>query len=118
MYDIKAYDEQVHINCTGHSNKIILDNLKYIDEMGKSVEVRIPYVPNYNSNEIDGISGFLSKLKNIKRVRVPAYHNLAGSKYESLGMECNLPEIVPSEKERADAETAVNKIIKNSINEL
>ena len=29
LYDVKAIDEDVHIKCTGHSNKIILENLKY-----------------------------------------------------------------------------------------
>ena len=35
LYDIKSFDEDVHIKCTRQSNKIILDNLKYIDSLGK-----------------------------------------------------------------------------------
>jgi pyruvate formate lyase activating enzyme len=31
LYDIKAFDEDVHIRCTGQSNKLILENLKHID---------------------------------------------------------------------------------------
>ena len=45
LYDIKAIDEDVHKKCTGQSNKQILDNLKYIDDCGKNIEIRIPYVP-------------------------------------------------------------------------
>ena len=30
LYDIKAYDEDIHIRCTGVSNKQILENLKYL----------------------------------------------------------------------------------------
>jgi pyruvate formate lyase activating enzyme len=52
LYDIKAYDEDVHIKCTGQSNKIILENLRYIDSCGKKTEIRIPYVPVYNDNQI------------------------------------------------------------------
>lgn len=51
LYDIKAADEATHIKCTGRSNKIILENLLYLDKCGKQIEIRIPYVPNYNSSE-------------------------------------------------------------------
>lgn len=107
LYDIKAYDENVHIKCTGRSNKQILDNITYIDKIGKSIEVRIPYVPNYNSGEITAIAEFLSELKNVKAVKVLPYHNLAGSKYKSLGMECDLPKIVPTKAEIVAAEEII-----------
>ena len=99
LYDIKAIDEEVHIRCTGQSNKIILENLKYIDSLGKSIEIRIPYVPNFNTDQIEKIADFLRPLKNIKAVRVLPYHNFAGSKYTALGMENNLPETLPTDEE-------------------
>ena len=99
LYDLKAYDEEVHIKCTGQSNKMILDNLQYIDACGKKIEIRIPYVPEYNSDETEKIADFLSELKNITKVRVLPYHNYAGSKYEALDMENTLPERVPDEAE-------------------
>lgn len=104
LYDIKAIDEDVHIKCTGQSNKVILDNLKYIDSCGKAIEVRIPYVPEYNSNQIKKIAEFLRTLKNIKAVKVLPYHNYAGSKYAALNMENTLPKILPTEEEIKNAE--------------
>lgn len=95
LYDIKAFDEDVHIKCTGQSNRLILDNLKHIDSCNKPIEVRIPFVPEYNNGEIDKIGKFLSTLKNRTKVRVLPYHNYAGSKYDSLGMENTLPEKLP-----------------------
>lgn len=99
LYDIKAIDEEVHIKCTGQSNKIILENLKYIDSCNKSIEIRIPYVPNYNNNQIEKIARFLRPLKSIKKVKVLPYHNYAGSKYAALGMENTLPRNLPTEEE-------------------
>lgn len=99
LYDIKAYDEDVHIKCTGQSNKIILENLRYIDSCGKKTEIRIPYVPVYNDNQIEKIAQFLSELKNCMKVRVLSYHNYAGSKYTSLDMENNLPKVLPTQKD-------------------
>ena len=104
LYDIKAIDEDVHIKCTGQSNMVILDNLKYIDSCGKAIEVRIPYVPEYNSNQIKKIAEFLRTLKNIKAVKVLPYHNYAGSKYAALNMENTLPKILPTEEEIKNAE--------------
>ena len=104
LYDIKAIDEDVHIKCTGQSNKVILYNLKYIDSLGKKIEIRIPYVPEYNSHQIKKIAEFLKQLKNIKAVKVLPYHNNAGSKYAALGMENTLPQILPTEEEIKKAE--------------
>ncbi len=107
LYDLKSYDEDVHIKCTGQSNKVILDNLKYIDDCGKKTEIRIPYVPKYNDNQIEKIGEFLSKLNNVVKVRVLPYHNYAGSKYEALNMKNTLPQTLPTDKEIKVAEKSV-----------
>lgn len=99
LYDVKAFDEDVHKKCTGVANRLILDNLKYLDSINKNIEIRIPYVPNFNSDQIGKIAKFLSELKNIKKVRVLPYHNYAGSKYTALGIKNNLPTIVPTATE-------------------
>ena len=91
LYDIKAIDENVHIKCTGQSNKIILENLRYIDSLGVKTEIRIPCVPDFNDGEIPAINRFLEELKNVVKVKILPYHNYAASKYEALGMENTLP---------------------------
>ncbi len=99
LYDLKAMDEQVHIHCTGHANGRILENLRYIHGCGGKIEVRIPYVPGYNDDQVEKIAAFLGKLDHTCKVRVLPYHNYAGSKYESLGMKCTLPERLPNDAE-------------------
>ena len=103
LYDIKAIDEDVHKQCTGQPNGLILDNLMYIDKSGAKTEIRIPYVPGYNDNQIDKIGSFLAQLKNITGVRVLPYHNYAASKYAALGIEDTLPKTLPSEAEISKA---------------
>ncbi len=107
LYDVKAFDENVHIRCTGQSNKIVLENLKYIDDCGKPIEIRIPFVPGFNSEQIEKIAEFMSGLKNLTKVRVLPYHNYAGSKYESLDMLNTLPEKLPTEEELQKAEEVI-----------
>ena len=98
LYDVKAIDEDVHIKCTGRSNKQILENLRYLDERNCKIEIRIPYVPEYNDGEIQKIADFLSELKNVIKVRVLPYHNYAGSKYEALDMQNSLPDKLPTDE--------------------
>lgn len=104
LYDVKAMDEAVHIRCTGQSNRIILDNLRYLNEKNCPVEVRIPYVPGWNDDQMEKIASFLSTLPCVTGVRVLAYHNFAGSKYDALEMENTLPDTLPESGETAAAE--------------
>ena len=110
LYDVKAYNEDVHIRCTGHSNKLILENLNYIDSLGKNIEIRIPYVPGFNDKEMTKIAEFLAKLKNVSRVRVLPYHNYAASKYNSLDMKNTLPSTLPTDEEIKAAESTLENL--------
>lgn len=108
LYDIKAIDEDVHIKCTGQSNKIILDNLVYLDSCGAKSEIRIPYVPKYNDEQIPKIAEFLSALNNMVRVLILPYHNYAESKYNALNIKSTLPMFLPTEKEIKKAKTILS----------
>ena len=112
LYDMKAYDEDVHIRCTGRSNGQILENLKYLDGLGKQIEIRIPYVPEYNADQMEKIAKFLAELKHITKIRILPYHNYAGSKYGALTMKNTLPDMLPDDEEIAQA----RKLIKNITN--
>ena len=110
LYDLKAFDEDVHIKCTGQSNKVILENLKYLDGCGKKIEIRIPCVPDFNNNQIGKIANFLEELKNITKVKVLPYHSHAGTKYAALDMKNTLPEILPTNEEIMAAEAHFNAL--------
>lgn len=105
LYDLKAVDEQVHIKCTGRPNGQILENLQYLDSKGCKIEVRIPFVPGYNDDQIGQMAQVLSSLQNLTKVRVLPYHNYAGSKYNSLEMKNTLPDRLPCEEEVAKAQS-------------
>lgn len=109
LYDLKAFDEEVHIKCTGQSNEVILENLKYLDSCGKNIEIRIPYVPEFNHDQIEKIAEFLKERKNITKVKVLPYHDYAGSKYAALNMQNTLPKILPMHNEITTAEAYVRE---------
>ena len=112
LYDIKAYDEDVHIKCTGVPNKQILENLIYLDSKGKDIEIRIPYVPDYNDGQIEKIACFLAQLKSITKIRVLPYHDYAGSKYEALNLANTLPNRLPTDEELEAARNLIKSITK------
>jgi len=91
LYDIKHIDDAKHREGTGQGNALILDNLKYLAARQKAVEIRIPLIPGYNDDAIDAIGALLSQYANITKVRLLRYHNLAGSKYDSLAQPHQMP---------------------------
>ncbi len=107
LYDVKAFDEEVHIRCTGQSNRLILENLAYLSSVDHPVEIRIPYVPEYNHDQIEKIAQFLKPFNNITQIKILPYHNYAGSKYDALGMPNPLPALLPTTAEIQTAEKMV-----------
>ena len=110
LYDVKAIDSDVHRKCTGKPNELILENLKYIDSRGKNIEIRIPYVPGYNSGEIEKIAEFLSELNNVKSIRLLPYHKYAEAKYASLGIDDISPRVLPKKDDLEKAKETIRKI--------
>ena len=111
LYDIKAIDKDIHVKCTGRSSARCLDNLKYIDSCNKEIEIRIPYVPEWNSSQKGKMIDFIKKLNNVTKVKVLAYHNYAGSKYDALFMLNTLPNILPTEEDVAKFQEQIDIVL-------
>ena len=111
LYDLKAVDDNVHKRCTGASNKLIIENLRRLDSFGASVEIRIPYVPEYNSGEIEKMAELIRTLKHVSTVRFLPYHDLARSKYAALGMSDTMPMGLPTEAELRAARNIIASIV-------
>ena len=72
MLDIKAFDEAAHINVTGHTNKVVIANAKYLAEIGKLDEVRMVVVQDLYDAEQSarGIIEMLSQYENAHKIRI------------------------------------------------
>ena len=107
LFDFKIFDEEEHIKYTKVSNKIIKENLKKLDAMGKSIIIRVPVIPRYSDSDenLISIAEFLSKLKSIERVDILPVHEYGKAKYPEIGMEYKLnvsPISVERQKEIVD----------------
>ena len=114
LYDIKAFYSDIHTKCTGSSNERIIENLKYLDKKGCKIEIRIPYVPEYNDGEMQKIGELLKGLENITKIRILPYHSYAASKYEALDMENTLPKLLPTDEDVKKAEQVFSNITKRN----
>ncbi len=90
IYDIKVFDEHIHMEQTGVSNTVILENFRRL--MGEFPDlptlVRTPVIPGINDNpdEIAKIVRFIKPYPNVSYELLP-YHCLGEPKYEALGRE-------------------------------
>lgn len=92
LFDYKETNPARHKEFTGVDNKLILDNLKLIDELGKSIVLRCPIIPGYNDREehFAGIAAVANKLKNLVEVEIEPYHTFGAEKYKRLDKEYHL----------------------------
>lgn len=93
LYDIKAISPTVHRQCTGKDNALILENLKFLSEVGARIEIRYPYVKEFNDGECRKIGEFLKDMTGITKVKVLGYHSYADSKYDAIGKKNTLPRV-------------------------
>ena len=84
LYDIKAFNNDIHRKYTGVSNELILENLQKLFERGANVCIRIPVISGVNDTveEMQKIKNFLAPYKPSKIELLP-YHGMGEHKYEA-----------------------------------
>lgn len=82
LYDIKVFPEKEHIQYTGVSNKVILNNLYLLDRLGAKIILRCPIIPDINMTpqHWEGIANLAKTLSNVICVHLEPYHPLGLSK--------------------------------------
>lgn len=89
--DIKAFDDNLHKQLTGTSNRLIYENISFMDAHlsdaeRKKIIFRIPLIPDHNCDKenIIAIGTFIKSLKGDYPVEILPFHNFGESKYEQL----------------------------------
>ncbi len=95
LYDLKLMDDEKHIKYTGVSNKLILENLRLISQLGNRIYIRVPVIPGINDDEenLKAISRFIQGTPSVEQVNLLPYHNIAEGKYSRLGKQSRLADI-------------------------
>lgn len=99
MVDVKSYDIEEHKKLTGMSNKIVLENVKYLAGINKLYEIRTVIVPEVLNNHytVDMTSKLLASLNPDLRYKL--------IKYRQIGVREGLVNsYTPSDKEMEELE--------------
>jgi pyruvate formate lyase activating enzyme len=89
LWDVKHMDDSTHMELTGVSNRLILDNLTFISDRGIPVYLRIPVIPGYNDSEENllALCDFAKDLPSLIEVDLLPLHHLGKARYLALGRE-------------------------------
>ena len=92
LFDIKETDAEQHKKFTGVDNTLILENLKFLDSIGKQIFLRCPIIPSINDRDdhLFAIAKLAQSLNNVIEITVEPYHSLGENKYARLGREYSL----------------------------
>jgi len=88
LYDIKAFDEEIHRRCTGSSNARILQNAERLAHKNKTFHIRLMLAPPYNDGEDwEKRLNFVKSLGSaVSRIELLPLHKLGAGKYRALGL--------------------------------
>ena len=101
LYDIKHMDPEKHREYAGVDNEIILSNLEMLGTAGALIHVRIPFVPEVNTDEknLCSAGAFLGGVKGVAKVDLLPYHSAAEDKHRRWNLEYKLKGLrAPSEE--------------------
>jgi len=92
LFDLKCIDEKKHIEGTGKSNKLILENAKKIIEEKKEILFRTPLIPSFNDTpeDIEAIARFIYyelKIPPKDYLELIPYNKLGEEKYKYMGLK-------------------------------
>jgi pyruvate formate lyase activating enzyme len=108
LYDLKFLDETKHVQYTGVSNGLILENLRALGRVHGNLWIRIPVVPGINDRpeEIEGLVWLAASVPGVRQVNLLPYHRTALHKFQRLAEAYPLAEIAAASPEsmRAMAE--------------
>ena len=102
LMDIKHMNPAKHEAFTGRRNDLMLENARKIAASGMTeLVIRVPVIPTFNETpeEIAAIARFADSLPGVHKIHLLPYHRLGQDKYEGLGREYLMADILPPENE-------------------
>jgi pyruvate formate lyase activating enzyme len=101
LYDVKLINDAKHIEFTGVSNTLILDNLRFLGHIHDNIWIRIPVIPSVNDSaeELEDMARFVASVRGVRQVNLLPYHKTGIHKFKRLGQEYHLSHIMPPSAE-------------------
>ena len=105
LYDVKMMDDERHMEVTGVSNRLILENLELLSARGHRIVIRVTIVPGINDDEenLRRTGVFAASLPYLEGVSLLPYHDTAVHKYASLDRAYQMGDVESPADERMEA---------------
>ncbi len=102
LFDFKTADASKYRKIGGDL-EVVSSNLKKLIAGGERVHVRIPLIPDFNTDE-DSVNAICAHLKEIgiKEVELLPFHRLGSGKYEALGLRYEYKNCEPLSAEKLE----------------
>jgi len=104
LYDIKHTDPGKHLEYTGVSNQLVLDNLALATRENIEIKIRVPVIPGFNddSGNIRRLGDIALALPRHPEISLLPYHSAAGHKYLQLGRDYALRQTKPQDRKKLE----------------
>jgi pyruvate formate lyase activating enzyme len=108
LLDVKEFNDTRHRALTGCSNSQTLRTAEWLLQHERPFWLRYVLVPGYSdfADDIHALGQHFAGYTNLQRVEILPYHRLGVHKYEAMGLDYQLKEVVentPEQLERARA---------------
>ncbi|HBH85934.1 MAG: hypothetical protein A2X04_05585 [Bacteroidetes bacterium GWF2_41_9] len=104
LFDLKHLDDARHMEVTGVSNVLILENFRLLLENANEIMIRIPVIPGINDDKdhLERMVKFIadSKTTALKKVNLLPYHKTGSSKYKRFNRINKMEGTEPPSKEQ------------------
>ena len=104
LLDVKHINPEKYRALTSVNLQPTLDFLEYLSKINKPVWVRYVLVPGYSDDEKDlhEWAKYISQFKNIERVDILPFHQMAIHKWQQINREYKLKNVLPPSKEMVE----------------
>lgn len=115
LWDVKDTNDVRHTEYVGASNKLCLENLMMINELGAKIALRCILVNGINtdSDHYRGVAEIARNINNLERVEALPYHAYGGCKAVFIGGEDNgRTDWIPTDEQVNEFNTVISDIIR------
>ena len=102
ILDVKSTEEEEYKKLTGQPMKAFYNFLNACQNQGNKLWLRQVIVPNFNDNKesVLRLKRFAKKLKNVEKIELLPYKNIAKEKYKNLGIVYRLEGVEDMDEEK------------------
>lgn len=97
LYDLKLMQDARHVEYTGVSNRLILENLRVLGQAHDNIWIRVPIIPGVNDGEdqLEELARFAASIAGVRQVNLLPYHATGVPKFRRLGRAYRLADVKP-----------------------